>query len=268
MQPSRQLHTPTNLLLLSLAVSDFLFSLVVTPLELIRQGVCWLLTDLMCALCNLLTVFIVFMSVGNVVLISVDRYLAIVYPLQYSSRVTVKKVQICICSCWLLSLVYNSLIIHEDLSEPSRTRSCDGECVFVFGHTTAVVDMLVTFVLPITVIVVLYLRVFVVAVSQARAMRSHVVLQAVKPKKSELKAARTLGVVVCVFLVCFCPYVVVSVLEGSSVMALNVSLAIYAVNPCLNPVIYALFYRWFRKAIRLIVSLQILQLNSREISLL
>ncbi|KAM4560798.1 trace amine-associated receptor 6-like [Fundulus diaphanus] len=38
-------------------------------------------------------------------------------------------------------------------------------------------------------------------------------------------------------------------------------------NSCLNPLIYALFYPWFRKAIRHIVTLQILQPGSCEVTL-
>lgn len=58
----------------------------------------------------------------------------------------------------------------------------------------------------------LYMRVFVVAVSQAHAMRSHIVVVTLhhsntkKAKKSDLKAAKILGIVVIVFLLCSSPY--------------------------------------------------------------
>uniref|UniRef100_A0A3B4US27 G-protein coupled receptors family 1 profile domain-containing protein n=1 Tax=Seriola dumerili TaxID=41447 RepID=A0A3B4US27_SERDU len=84
----------------------------------------------------------------------------------------------------------------------------------------------------------------------------------VKAKKSEMKAARTLGVVVVVFLLCSCPYysfAVASVnnLVGATSSAIENWLLYF--NSCLNPVIYVFFYPWFRKSIKHIVTLQILQ---------
>ncbi len=240
-------------------------------------GRCWFFGDLLCSLYNNTSLIVTSASVGNMVLISVNRYVAYVIcdPLHYTTRITVNRVKVCACLCWFYSVFYNSLIIRDDLTQTGRYNSCHGECVIVFGYTSGAIDIILTFIIPITVIIVLYMRVFVVVVSQARAMRSHVT--AIKlsvtltTKKSELKAARTLGVVVAVFLICYSPYYCLSltggnILIGSSTEALTGFLLYF--NSCLNPVIYASFYSWFRKAIRLIVTLQILQPGSRETNIL
>ncbi|XP_034042288.1 trace amine-associated receptor 4-like [Thalassophryne amazonica] len=246
----RQLHFPSNLLLLSLAVSDFLVGLLVLPSEIFRQSACWFLGDLMCSLYNYVTLIITSASVGDMVLISVDRYVAVCDPLHYSTRVTVRRVQTSICMCWFTSVCYCGLISKGDLTHPGRPRiSCFGECVIVMNDITGVVDLVVTFISPISVIVVLYVRVFVVAVSQARAMRSHVTALTHKPsvnvrtKKSELKAARALGVVV-VFIICFCPYYCVFLAGENLLNAQSGAFVLYVFyfNSCINPVIYALFY--------------------------
>jgi len=172
------------------------------------------------------------------VLISVDRYVAICDPLHYPTRVTERRVKLCVCLCWLCSVV--------------------------------------SFIVPVIVIVVLYMRVFVVAVSQARAMRSHVTAVTLQlsvsqtTRKSELKAARTLGVLVVVFLICFIPYYCVS-LAGEDLLSGSYAyyvLFLFYFNSTLNPVIYALFYPWFRKAVQLVVTLQILQPGSCEANIL
>uniref|UniRef100_A0A667X1Y0 Trace amine-associated receptor 13c-like n=1 Tax=Myripristis murdjan TaxID=586833 RepID=A0A667X1Y0_9TELE len=272
----RQLHTPTNLLLLSLAVSDFLMGLLM-PFDIVLVGGCWYLGDLMCNLHYFGCFILVSTSVGHMVLISVDRYVAICDPLRCPTRVTLRRVKLCVCLCWLCAASFNCLLLKDHIRQPGRDISCRGECVVVIDHIAGVVDMVSTFASPITVIVVLYMRVFVVAVSQARAMRSHIVsvtLQrsgTVTAKKSEWKAARTLGVVVAVFLICFIPYYCPS-LAGQDTMN-NVSsvpfeiLLLYC-NSCLNPLIYTLFYPWFRKAVKFVVTLQILQPNSCETNVL
>ncbi|XP_040005063.1 trace amine-associated receptor 13c-like [Xiphias gladius] len=273
----RQLFTTTNLLLLSLAFADFLVGLLQMPAEILLFRGCWILGDFICAVNYFLGFLIVSVSVGNMVLISVDRYVAICEPMSYTTKVTVKRVQLCICLCWIFSAVHSSWILRDFLKQPHRNNSCYGECVVVVSFVEGAVDLVVTFLGPILVITLLYLRVLVVAVSQARAMRAHVAAvtlqrsKAVKAKKSEMKAARTLGVVVVVFLLCFCPYYWFAVAAknnsvGSSSAAIELWLVYF--NSCLNPVIYVFFYTWFRKSIKLIVTFQILQPGSSEANLM
>ncbi|KAL3969479.1 antigen [Sarotherodon galilaeus] len=273
----RQLHTPTNILLLSLAVSDFLVGLLLMPGEILRNTACWFLGDLTCSMYNYMSFIVTSTSVGDMVLISIDRYLAICDPLHYPTRITDRRVKLSICLCWLSSVFYSSLFVKDDLTQPGKHNSCYGECTIVVDLITGTIDLLLTFFVPVTVIVVLYLRVFVVAVSQARAMRSHVTAAALQlsvtltTKKSELKAARTLGVLVVVFLLCFCPYYYCVTLARDDLLnSSSVSFVLYLFyfNSCLNPLIYALFYPWFRKAVKLIISLHILQPGSCEISIL
>ncbi|XP_040918828.1 trace amine-associated receptor 13c-like isoform X1 [Toxotes jaculatrix] len=270
----RQLHTPTNLFLLSLAVSDFLVGLLVMPFQILLTEPCWLLGDLVCSLYHLLPSITVYSSLLNMVLISVDRYVAICDPLHYPTRITQKRVQICVLLCWVYSVFYSFVLLYDNLKQPGRYRSCYGECVI---NIIGAVDLVLSFIIPITAIIVLYARVFVVAVSQARAMRSHIAAvtlqhsETVTAQRSELKAARTLGVLVAVFLMCYCPFYCVSLsgytLEIGSSTEVFMSFLILS-NSCLNPVIYAFLYPWFRKSVKLIVTLKILQPHSCEANVL
>ncbi|XP_039673269.1 trace amine-associated receptor 13c-like [Perca fluviatilis] len=272
----RQLHTPTNILLLSLAVSDFLVGLLLMPGEIFRKTSCWFFGDLVCFLYNYLSTIITVSSIVDMVLISVDRYVSICDPLHYTTKVTVNRVKLCVCLCWLYSVSYSFLYLKDVLTQPGRYNSCYGECVLVIDNISVTIDLVLTFLVPVTVIIALYLRVFAVAVSQARAMRSHITAVTLqlsvtpKAKKSELKAARTLGVLVAAFLICFCPFYSVSLAGDSLVNAPSASYVpfVFYCNSCLNPVIYALFYPWFRKSVKLIVTLQILQPGSSETNML
>ncbi|XP_067372086.1 trace amine-associated receptor 4-like [Channa argus] len=274
----KQLHGSTNFLLLSLAISDFFVAPLLLFQIMLIDG-CWLFGDLMCSLYQYVTAVVTSASVGAMILISVDRYVAICYPFHYVTEVTHKRVQVCVCLCWICSVIFQSLILMENLHQPGRYKSCIGECVIVTNYIAGLADVIFSFIIPVIVIVVLYMRVFVVAVSQARAMRSHVAAVSlqrstkVTAKKSELKAARTLGVVIVVFLICLCPYYCVALssqdnsIDASSGLYAFIS-SLYTLNSCLNPLIYALFYSWFRRSIKLIVTLKIFHPDSSKANIL
>uniref|UniRef100_A0A3Q3JCK2 G-protein coupled receptors family 1 profile domain-containing protein n=1 Tax=Monopterus albus TaxID=43700 RepID=A0A3Q3JCK2_MONAL len=273
----RQLHTPANLLLLSLAMSDLLVGLLVMPVETVRVvETCWLLGNLMCALSFIIGFTVTSTSVGNMVLISIDRYVAICYPLQYPTIITRRRVEVSVSLCWACSLLYNGLILKDHLKQPDRHNSCYGECLVVISYVSGAVDLVFTFIGPCSVIVLLYARVFLAAASQARAMQRHVVARAggsqtVTAKKSEKKAARALGIVILVFLMSFCPYYYPSLAGQDTSNSVKswafVSWLLYC-NSCVNPLIYAFFYLWFRKAIKLILTLKILQEGSSQTNIL
>ncbi|KAK2856980.1 hypothetical protein Q5P01_005715 [Channa striata] len=261
----RQLHTPQTTL-----------GLLVMPIEGLRYiETCWLLGKLMCALSPYFFYCLVSTSLGHMVLISIVRYVTICDPLQHNSKITITNVNICVCLCWAFSIIYNGLILMEHMGQPDRFSSCHGECVVVVSYIPGTIDLFITFVGPCTVMVVLYMKVFLVALSQMRVIQSQTAATnakaALTTKKSQGKAARTLGILIVVFLMCFCPYYYPT-FAGEDI---STNLSYYFIltwiellNSCLNPLIYALFYPWFRKAIKLIFTLRILQAHSREVCIM
>ncbi|XP_039674489.1 trace amine-associated receptor 13c-like [Perca fluviatilis] len=272
----RQLHTPTNILLLSLAVSDLIVGLVLMPVQIFNRTSCWVFGDFVCATYISISIIIPSASIGDIVLISVDRYVAICYPLHYTTKITVRRVKFCVCLCWLWYFTYSLLIVKDLPTQTGSYKPCYGACGLSPDNGLLIFDLFLNFIVPVTVIVALYLRVFAVAVSQARAMRSHITAVTLqhsvtpKAKKSELKAARKLGVLVLVFLICISPLYIIGWLDYNWIVAplLDASVILFLSNSCLNPVIYAFLYPWFRKAVKLIVTLQILQPGSSETNML
>ncbi|XP_037095366.1 trace amine-associated receptor 8a-like [Syngnathus acus] len=269
----KQLHTPTNLLLLSLATSDFLVGFLLL-FQIFRLDGCWFFGDQICIVYYVLNYVIMSVSIGSMVLISVDRYIAICDSLHYPIKVTLIRVQICVCLSWSSSLVYNFLCFFNSLKQPGRSNTCVGECVIVVTYAVGITDLFLSFIGPITVIVVLYMKVFAVAVSQVRAMRSRVGMVTLRDatiKSSELKAARTLGVVVVVFIVYIMPYFCIAISAQDFMLdaaSSSVVICLTFFNSCLNPLIYAIFYPWFRKAMKLIVTLQILKSDSSQMNIM
>ncbi|XP_015257261.1 PREDICTED: trace amine-associated receptor 13c-like [Cyprinodon variegatus] len=266
----KKLQSPTNILLLSLAISDCIVGFLIS-FQIAQIDDCWYLGDIICVLYVILDYVITTSSIGTMVLISVDRYVAICYPLYYPTKVTAERARVCVSLFWMCSILYNCVLFRDNLQHPGRYNSCSGECLVFLDYFGGVFDLLSSFICPVTVIIILYVRVFIVVVSQARAMKSHVASVSIQgsvrvtAKKSEIKAAIILGIVVVVFLICTLPYFCITLIaENAAVSASNVTVILFYVNSTLNPLMYALFYPWFRKSVKLIFTLQILKPDSRD----
>ncbi|KAI7793475.1 putative trace amine-associated receptor 6-like [Triplophysa rosa] len=257
----KKLHTPTNLLILSLAAADMLVGLIVIPLMGIRYiETCWYFGETFCSLFLLISLIVVSASLGNLVFISVDRYIAVTDPLRYTVRVTTNKAVYFIIINWICSVLY-SLSFYEALPQDG----CHGDCAIYFTMKHVVMDLIVTLIAPCVVIMSLYVKIFCVAKHQARVVSTNACIS-----RSQRKAAKTLGIVVVVYFLCWIPYYMVILIEGdeSTVsVEFNVTCWVVYMNSCMNPLIYALFYRWFRLSAKHILTLQILQPSSQYFNL-
>ncbi|MBN3325537.1 TAAR3 protein, partial [Atractosteus spatula] len=216
----KQLHTPTNFLMLSLAVADFLVGAAVMPFYLILFiETCWYFGETFCILYNVSVFFLTSVSVSNVACIAIDRYFAVCYPLLYSAKVTDDITASVILLNWLLSLLYNLAFMYfnGNMSGAEKLKICLGDCMLFISKSWVIIDLLCTLILPCSIMITLYFKIFVVARKHARAISS--VTEQMRSAdgannnistKSERKAAKTLGILVIVFLLCLVPYYICS----------------------------------------------------------
>uniref|UniRef100_A0A8B9KKX7 G-protein coupled receptors family 1 profile domain-containing protein n=1 Tax=Astyanax mexicanus TaxID=7994 RepID=A0A8B9KKX7_ASTMX len=267
----KQLHTPTNMLILSLAVSDFLVGALVIPVSLIWMiESCWMFNALFCKCSIVASYFLTTTSIFNVALISADRYFALSNPFLYTDTVSVRTMCIVVLCNWFILLAYNVALQYFNGHFADLVMCPD--CFLVLDEIWSLVDLLFIFVFPCSVIIILYGLVFVLVRKHATAIRDlnvHTKTQtsknATESMKSERKAAKSLGIVVCGFLACLFPYFIYSLLGKAiavEVESFQKVLILVYLNSTINPVIYALFYPWFRKCVKLVLTFQIFKRNS------
>ncbi|XP_073771287.1 trace amine-associated receptor 13c-like [Danio rerio] len=264
----KKLHTPTNMIILSLAVADLLVGLVVMPVEAIKlTETCWYFGDTLCDLFMIIMGLTVSASICNLVIIAVDRYVAVCHPLIYPQKITTTKTLISISLCWFCSLTYNAgyLISGRYFEINQSPGTCYGKCFLVISFSWVFTDLLFSFLLPCTLIITLYLRIFYVAHQQVKIINSMMKggnLEASVKRKSESKAALTLGIIVTVYLLCYIPFYILYMLSVTGTTIISSTTMTFLIwtlyiNSSVNPLVYALFYSWFKISVKHILTCKI-----------
>ncbi len=254
----KKLHTPTNLIILSLAVADMFIGFVM-PIEATRLiEMCWYFGGTFCALYFIFLTVLFSASLSNLFLIAVDRFVAICHPLLYPQKITMTKTLMSICLSWACSSTYNTAFVINNINlDISNLKDVK------MGFAWRVTDLFVAFIFPCTLIITLYMRIFYVVHQQVKVINTLMkggkcLKEGSVRRKSESKAALTLGIIVTVYLLCYILYYICSTYEISYTTKNIVAWVMYA-NSGLNPLIYALFYPWFRKTVKHILTLKIFQ---------
>ena len=257
------LHTPTNYLILSLAVADLLVGVVVFPFSMaFSLASCLYYEDLFCKVRDSFDVTLSTSSILNLCCISIDRYYAVCQPLTYTTKITVNVGVIMILVSWSASAAVAIGLVVAGLNHDKCKEKCFLDVLLV-----NILGMIFSFYLPVIIMLCIYLKIFLVAQRQARSIQN--TKSGATVSKMERKATITLAIIMGVFLICWTPYflgftyqllspvsVPVVVFETLNWLALS--------NSMLNPFIYAFFYSWFRSAFRMIISGKIFQGDYRN----
>ncbi|XP_051849425.1 trace amine-associated receptor 7a-like [Antechinus flavipes] len=266
----KQLHSPANFLTASLACADFLVGVTVMPFSMVRSvESCWYFGENYCKLHSCFDVSFCYSSIFHLCFISIDRYIAVTDPLGYPTKFTRMVSGICILFSWFLAVTFSFSVLYtgvsaDGLKELVSALTCVGGCQVAVNQNWVLINFLLFFI-PTLVMVILYCKIFLVAKQQARKIESMNKTQSssesykARVSKRERKAAKTLGIAVIAFLISWLPYCIESIIDAflgfitpTYIYEILTWFAYY--NSAMNPLIYAFFYPWFRRAIKLIVS--------------
>ncbi|MCL4158247.1 UNVERIFIED_CONTAM: hypothetical protein GTU68_031333 [Idotea baltica] len=235
---SRNLRSSTHYLIVNLAVADLLLGTTVLPFSAtLEVSNVWYFGQVFCEVWAAVDVLCCTASIWSLCVISIDRYIGVTRPLAYSTIMTEKRVCVLIGAVWALSISISIGPAFGWKTAPSpdpKVCSVNEELGYVLFSVVG------SFYLPGLCIVVVYWKIYNAACKQTKFLesgvkttRSEVTLRVHKggtqrrsstPKSSsperrvsgipgklakfrrQKKAAKTLGIVVGVFLLCWLPF--------------------------------------------------------------
>ena len=271
------LRTFTNYLVTSLAISDLMVATFSLPFRIHQtvHNTSWCLSQDACLFWVWVDLFCCCASIGNLALISVDRFLATRYPFTYEQMITRRRGAAMIAVVWTYSFVVASSGLTNWTSPGATVVGIDNGC-YKFDSYFYTFAAAIGFFLPLAVVACAYSYVLKVALQHWRAIRrvspivlpepaqEHVV-RTHKALKRELKATKTLAVVVGVFVMCWLPTFIILIVNiwcrscfdsghnphlAGFFTFVNITF-VYTfpnLNSALNPFIYVVFSKTLRGA--------------------
>ncbi|XP_012281334.1 octopamine receptor beta-3R [Orussus abietinus] len=192
----RRLRVVTNCYVVSLAAADLLVAICAMTFNASVElsGGRWLLGRFMCDVWNSLDVYFSTVSIWHLCCISVDRYYAIVSPLEYTVIMRQGTVGCMLGSAWVLPalLSFTPIFTGWYTTKEHLEFMLDNPetCVFVVNRTYAVISSSVSFWFPGLVMIVMYCKIYKEAVRQRKALSktsSNIVLNSVHRHRSSTR---------------------------------------------------------------------------------
>ncbi|XP_043945239.1 galanin receptor 2b-like [Protopterus annectens] len=248
-------HNTTNLFILNLSVADFFFIIFCVPFQATIYSLeGWFFGSFMCKVVHFFIYLTMYASSFTLAAVSVDRYLAIRYPLRSRELRTPCNAVAAMTIIWGLSIIFaGPYLSYYDLIDYDSSHIC------VPGWEEWKRKIIDTY----TFICGYIIPVLIVSLSYTRTIKY--LWTAVDPledmsesRKAKRKVTKMIIIVTVLFCLCWLPYhvVILCYLYGDfpfnqatyAVRLLSHCMA-YA-NSCLNPIVYALVSKHFRKGFK------------------
>lgn len=251
-------RTPTFMLITNLVAADLCMGFMLPLQAVSRLDVLPISTDYVCFIRLTTMTFASFATLFSVLLTAIDRYIAVCKFDLYATLASSKRVITAIVIMWIYSAVFAVYPVHYFTIESEITIK-SGECVY----RDSVSEVYPIFI-PLqyfAILILMSLLYFKISRSAIRRKRlvscdSFSCTRGVKIQR-ELRAAKFMAVILVVFVFCWTPFAVYQIYEAATeninpVIARlgNASVFLGIINSVVDPLIYPLRNKLFRRAIK------------------
>ena len=259
------LRKPINYFIACMAISDLLYSTFWIPLYLSSLLASWRIDgQLGQALCKLLPFlgnvsFVV--SIQNLILIAVDRFGAVVFPLR-SPFIRSKLCPFFISAMWIVAgAVSSPNLLTFQLVEYSGQIQCQREWKTAFGESSSFTDFLLPICIllifiPVIILVILYSIILIKLKTQAHPGEQSANTQQHRKRQNRNVLQMSIAIVL-VFVSCWLPfYTNLFVIEYSSVQScafllyFDVAVVMTVAYCAINPIICFVFSSNYRQGLK------------------
>lgn len=256
---NHRLRSVDNLLIVNLSVSDFLLTLIECGSNTLRQ----LKPDwtpphpFMCYIILASSVLCGAASIFTQSAVAVNRYASVAHPLTYDLIISHKRLALAIAVIWIGAISLSCPpLIWRPLAVVCGTESYNDDVQSEIVYMAA--EWLFLFFLPFALMVIIYLKIYKIALWHARRVVPIInqydgKQNRIRNLKKELKAAKMLITLSGLFFVSWFPFFIVLTCHKFSSESINptifiVFLYMIYTAPALNPFVYAFWNKEIRTA--------------------
>ena len=260
------------MLIANMAMSDLLYPIFLFPVRLAELNVgLWLiggsLGQALCKILPFLTEISMVVSIQSLVLITVDRYAAVVVPLR-SPLISRKVCRCLIVGTWVLAAAFHwPYLFNFNLVEDQEEKRCMNQREVIFGETSSFgIHLLSGFIffyyIPFVVLVILYSIILIKLKKQAHPGEQSASAEEQRTRRNRNVLKMTVAIVVA-FFICWIPFSIQLVtsyfvpkntLDCKFWVSYYVALFMAYTNCAINPIICLTFSSNYRQALTRLVN--------------